>query len=97
MKLRFLYDTIKNPQLITIMITLHVGEISGNAVIFTGACEHLATMVSKFSESQITKLNVYFVEVYHGIKGGHTKVPHDLVGIRTGNGEIYTGYYTDFF
>ena len=37
-----------------------------------------------------------FVEGYRGRKGGHTKVPHDLVGIRTGNGEIYTGYYADF-
>ena len=43
------------------------------------------------------KLNVSFVEVYRGRKGWHVKVPNDLVGIRTGNGDIYTGYYADFF
>jgi len=48
MKLRFLYDTIKHPQLMTTMSTLQVGQISGNTVSFTGACGHLATMVSKF-------------------------------------------------
>ena len=47
MKLWFLYDTIKHPQLMTTVITLQVGQISGNTVIFTGACGHLATMVSK--------------------------------------------------
>ena len=55
MKLRFLYDTIKHPQLMTTVSTLQVGQISGNTVSFTGACNHLATMVSKFPESQITK------------------------------------------
>ena len=54
-------------------------------------------MVSKFPESQITKLNVSFVEVYRCRKGVHAKVPNELVGIHTGNGEIYTGYYADFF
>ena len=38
-----------------------------------------------------------FVEGYRGRKGGHSKVPNDLVGILTGDGEIYTGYYVDFF
>ena len=38
-----------------------------------------------------------FVEGYHGRKVQHTKVPTYLVGIRTGNGEVYTGYYADFF
>ena len=54
-------------------------------------------MVIKFSESQITKRNVLSVEVYRGGKGGHAKVPNNLVGIRTGNGEIYTGYYSYLF
>ena len=97
MKLRFLYDTIKYPQLMTNVSTLQVGQISVNNVSFTGACGPLATMVSKFPESQITKRNVLFVEGYRGRKGGHAKVPNDLVGICTGNGEIYTGYYADFF
>ena len=48
MKLRFLYDTIKHPQLMTTVSTLQVGQISGNAVSFTGSCGHLSTMVSKF-------------------------------------------------
>ena len=96
MKLWFLYDTIKHPQLMTTVSTLQVGQIAGNTVSFTGACGHLATIVSKFPEYQITKLNVSFVKGYRGRKGGHTKVPHDLVRIRTGNGEIYTGYYADF-
>ena len=38
-----------------------------------------------------------FVEGYCGRKGGHAKVPNYLVMIRTGNGEIYTGNYADFF
>ena len=38
-----------------------------------------------------------FVEGYCGRKGGHAKVPNDLVGICTGNSEIYTGYYADLF
>ena len=97
MKLWFLYDTIKHPQLLTTVSTLQVGQISGNTVSFTGACGHLATVVSKFSESQITKINVSFVEGYRGKKGGHAKVPTDLFGIRTGDSEIYTGYYADFF
>ena len=96
-KLRFLYDTIKHPQLMTTMSTLNVGHIARNTVSFTGACGHLATMVSKFPESHITKRNVSFVELYRGRKGGHAKVPNDLVGIRTGNSEIYTGYYADLF
>ena len=97
MKLRFLYDTINHPQLMTTRSTLQVGHIAWNAVSFTDACGHLATMVSKFPESQITKRNVSFVEGYRGRKGGHAKVTNNLVGIRTGNGEIYTGYYVDFF
>ena len=96
-KLGFLYDTIKHPQLMTTVSRLQVGQISGNIVRFTGACSHLATMVTKFPEYQITKLNVSFVEEYSGRKGGHEKVPKDLVGIRTGNGEIYTCYYAYFF
>ena len=97
MKLWFLYDTIKHPQLMTTESTLQVGQISGNNVSFTGACGHLDTMVSKFPESQITKRNVSFVEGYSGKKGGHEKVTNDVVGICSGNGEIYTGYYADFF
>ena len=97
MKLWFLYDTIKHPQLMTTVSTLQIGQIAGNTVSFTDGCGHLATIVSKFPEYQITKRNVLFVEGYRGRKGGHKKVPHDLVGIRTGNGEIYTGYYADFF
>ena len=97
MKLWFLYDTIKHPQLMTTVSTLQVGQITGNTVSFTSACGHLATMVIKFPGSQITKRNVLFVEGYRGRKGGHAKVPNDLVGIRTGNGEIYTGYYAYLF
>ena len=97
MKLWFLYDTIKHPQLITIVSTLQVGHITGDTVSFTGACGHLATMVIKFPESQITKRNVLSIEGYGGRKGGHTKVLNDLFRICTGNGEIYTGYYADFF
>ena len=77
MKLRFLYYTIKHPQLMPTVSMLQVGQISGNTVSFTGACGHLATVVSKFPESQITKRNVLFVEGFHGIKGGHAKVPTD--------------------
>ena len=58
MKLRFLYDTIKHPQSMTNVSTLQVAQIAGNTVSFTDACGHLATMVIKFPESQITKLNV---------------------------------------
>ena len=54
-------------------------------------------MVMKFSESQITKRNVLSVEGYCGGKGGHAKVPNNLVGIHTGNSEIYDGYYADLF
>ena len=97
MKLRFLYDTIKHPQLMTTVSTLQVGQIAGNIVSFTSSCGHLSTMVSKFPESQITKRNASFVEGYRGRKGGHAKVPNDLVRICTGNGDIYTGYYADFF
>ena len=97
MKLRFLYDTIKHPQLMTTVSTLQVGQISGNNASFTFACGHLATMASKFPEYQITKQNVSFIEGYRGRKGGNAKVQNDLVGICTGNGEIYTGYYADFF
>ena len=97
MKLLFLYDTIKHPQLMTTVSTLQVGHIAGNIVSFTGACGRLATMVSKFPEIQITKRNVSFVEGYRGRKVEHAKVPNDLVGIFTGNGEIYTGYYADLF
>ena len=81
----------------TTVSTLQVVQIAINTIGFTGACGHLVTMVSKFPESQITKLNVSLVEVYCGRKGGHEKVPNDLVGINTGNGEIYTGYYAGFF
>ena len=38
-----------------------------------------------------------FVGGYCGRKGGRATVPNDLVEIRTGNGEIYTGYYADLF
>ena len=62
MKLRFLYDTIKHPQLMNTVSILQVGEIAGNTVSFTGACGKLATMVSKFPESYIAKRNVSFVE-----------------------------------
>ena len=62
-----------------------------------GACSHLATMVSKFPEYQIIKRNVSLVGGYRGRKGGHAKVPNDLVRIHTGNSEIYTGYYADLF
>ena len=54
-KLQFMYDTMKHPQLMTTVSTLQVGEITRNTVSFTYACGHLATMVSKFPESQITK------------------------------------------
>ena len=81
----------------TTVSTLEVVHIAGDTVSFTGACVHLATMVSKSPESQITKQNVSFVEVYLDRKGGYAKVPNDLVGICTGNGEIYTGYYANFF
>ena len=97
MKLLFLYDTIKHPQLMPTVSTLQVVQIAGNTVSFTGACGHLATMVSKFPKYQITRQNLSFVEGYRGIKGGHAKVPNNLVGIHTGNGDIYTGYYTYFF
>ena len=97
MKLRFLYDTIKHPQLMTVVSTIQVGQISGNTVSFTGACGYLATMVSNFPESEITKRNVSFVEGYRGRKGGHAKVPNDLVDIHTSNGEIYTSFYAYFF
>ena len=49
MKLRFLYDTIKHPQLMTTVSTLQVDQITGNTVSFTGACGHLATIVSKLT------------------------------------------------
>ena len=91
MKLRFLYDTIKHPQLMTTVSTLHVCHIAINNVSFTGAYVHLATMVSKFPESHVTKRNVSFVEGYCGRKGGHAKVPKDLLSICTGNVKIYTG------
>ena len=81
----------------TTVSTLQVGQIAGNIASFIGACGHLATTVSKFPEYQITKRNVSFVEGYRGRKGEHAKVPNDFVGIRTGNGDIYTGYYADFF
>ena len=55
MKLLFLYETIKHPQLMTTVSTLQVGEIARNTVSFTGECWHLATMVSKFPEYQIIK------------------------------------------
>ena len=97
MKLRFLYDTIKHTQLMTTVSTLQVGQIARNTVSFIGACGHLAIMVSKFPEFQITKRNVSFVKGFCGRKGGHAKLPNDLVGIHTGNGDIYTGYYADFF
>ena len=97
MKLRFLYDTIKHPQMMTTISTLQVGQIARNTISFTGSCGPLATIVGKLSESQITKRNLSFVKVYRGRKGRHVKVPNDLVRIRTGNGEIYTGYYADFF
>ena len=97
MKFWFLYDTIKHPQLMNTVSKLQVSQISGNIASFTSACGHLATVVSKFPESQITKRNVSFVEGYFGRKGGHVKVPTDLVGICTGNSGIYTGYYADFF
>ena len=71
--------------------TLQVVQISINTVSFTGSCGHLDIVVSKFPESQITKRNVSFVEGYRGRKGGHAKVQNNLVGIRTGNDEIYTG------
>ena len=48
MKLRFLYDTINHPRLMTTVSTLHVGQIAGNAVSFTDTCGNIATMVSKF-------------------------------------------------
>ena len=48
MQLRFLYDTMKHPQLITTVSTLQVGQIAVNTVSFTGACGNLATMVSTF-------------------------------------------------
>ena len=48
MKLWFLYDTFKHPQLMTTVSTLQVGQIAGNTVSFTFSCGHLATMVSKF-------------------------------------------------
>ena len=97
MKLRFLCYTIKHPQLMTTLSTLQVGQIAGNTLSFTGACGHLATMVSKFPESQITKRNMSFVEGYCGRKVGHAKVTNNLFNIHSGNSEIYTGYYADFF
>ena len=97
MKLWFLYDTIKHPQLMTTVSTLQVVQIAVNTVNFTSACFHMDVIVNKFPESQITKRNVSFVEGYYDRKGGHAKVPNNLVGIRTGNGEIYTGYYADLF
>ena len=96
-KLPFLYDTINHPQLMTTVSTLQVDQITGNTVRFTDACGHLAIMVSKFPDSQITKRNVSFVEGYIGRKGEHEKVSNDLVGISTGNSEIYTGYYAYSF
>ena len=62
MELRFLYDTIKHPQLMTTVSTLQVAQITGNTGSFTGAWGNLATMVSKLPEYQITKRNVSFVE-----------------------------------
>ena len=97
MKLRFLYDTIKHPHLITTVITLQVVQIPRNTISFIGACGNLSTVVSKFPESQITKRNVSFVEGYRGRKGGHAKVPTILVGIFTCHSDISTGYYADFF
>ena len=97
MKLRFLYDTIKHPQFMTTVSTSQVGKMAGNTLSFIDACGHLATMVSKFPEYQTTKRNVQFVEVYRGIKGGHAKVPNNLVGIRTSDSEIYTIYYAYLF
>ena len=81
----------------TTVSTLQVGQIAGNNASFTGACGDLATMVSKFPESQITKRNVSFFEGCRGRKGEHAKVRNNLVGICTGNGEICTSYYVDFF
>ena len=97
MKLRFIYDTIKHPQLMTTVSTLQVGQIAGNAVIFISACVHISTVVSKFPEFQITKRNVSFVEGYCGRKGGHAKVPNNFVGICAGDDDIYTSYCADLF
>ena len=59
MKLRFLFDSAKQPQLTSsveafnVMINVNPGTID-----FTKASNHLAAEVAKFPETQVTKINV---------------------------------------
>ena len=99
MKLRFLLDSAKHPQLtsaveaLKVMINLNPGTID-----FMKASNHLAAGVAKFPETQFTKINVSYVGTGGQQGGNHWQggATAPSTGVHADDGSIFIGYYTNF-
>ena len=99
MKLRFLFDLSKHPQLTSAVEALKVMiNVNPGTIDFTKASSHLAAEVAKFPETQVTKRNVYFVGTGGQQGGNHWKgvATAPSTGVHADDGSIFTGYYPNF-
>ena len=99
MKLRFLFDSAKHPQLTSAVEALKVMiNVNPGTIDFTKASNHLAAEVAKFPETQVTKRNVSYVGT-GGQQGGNRQqggATAPSTGVHADDGSIFTGYYPNF-
>ena len=99
MKLRFLFNLSKHPQLTSAVKALKVMiDVNPGTIAFTKASNHLASEVEKLPETQATKRNVYYVGT-DGQQGGNHRQGGAIApstGVHADYGSIFTGYYPNF-
>ena len=99
MKLRFLFDSSKHPQLTSAVETLKVTiNVNPGTIDFTKASNLLAAEVAKFPETQVTERNVSYVGTGAQQGGNHRQggATAPSTGVHADDGSIFTGYYPNF-
>ena len=99
MKLRFLFDSSKNPQHTTLVEALKVMiNVNPGTIDITKASNNLAEEVEKFPETQVTKRNMSYVGTGGQQGGNHRKggATAPSTGVHADDGSIFTGYYPNF-
>ena len=99
MKILFLFNSSKHPQLTSSVEALKVMiNVNPGTIDFTKASNHLEAEVAKFPETQVTKINVFYVGNGGQQGGNHRKggATAPSTGVHADDGSIFTGYYPNF-
>ena len=96
MKLCFLFDSAKHPQLTSAVEALKVMiNVNPGTIDFTKDPNHLAAEVANFLEIQVTKINVSYVGTGGQQGDNHRQggATNPSTGVHTDDDSIFTGYY----